>query len=160
MKRGRFKVHGVIFTEEGSHRGLYSEHRSRTLAEKAITRYVRMSGGKKTHADFEIEESTATRRANPRSDLGRAQHLYRNFRGRDGKVSRISFKMPRALTVMGYADFIGYTVPGIAPYKHTFSVGARPILCTDGRRLYLLRGRIRVTSRGIVDLDSRGREED
>lgn len=97
------------------------------------------------------------------SDLARAKKLYRAFREDEPrKVKRMSFTMPRAVMVMGRADFIGYTTTHRGKsqaYKHTFASGSRPLLCTDGRRLYLLQGRFRVTGRGIVDIDSSGREE-
>jgi hypothetical protein len=64
---------------------------------------------------------------------------------------------------MGRVDFIGYTTTHegkTVAYKHTFAAGSRPILAAGTRRgqLYLIKGRFRVTGRGIVDLDAKGRE--
>lgn len=70
--------------------------------------------------------------------------------------------MPRAVVIVGYCDFIGYTTTHgrkAARYTHDFATRSRPLLCTDGRRLYLVGGKFRFTSRGIVDLDARGLEE-
>ncbi len=45
-------------------------------------------------------------------------------------------------------------------YKHDFAAGSRPFLAAGPRRnqLFLIGGRYHVTDRGIVDLDSHGRE--
>lgn len=98
------------------------------------------------------------------SDFSRARKLYRSFREAEPKkVRKLSVPaLPRAVMPLGYLDFVGYTTThrGIeTPYKHTFSKRARPLLCTDGKRLFILQGRYRVTSRGIVDLDESGREQ-
>lgn len=97
------------------------------------------------------------------SDLDRAKRLYRGFREREpGKIGSVRIpKNPRALMTLGYLSAVEYdTTQGAARnYRHVFSPGSRPILATDGRRLYVVRGRFRVTSRGIVDINSRGREE-
>lgn len=60
------------------------------------------------------------------------------------------------LRAVAYDTTQAFTARG---YDHTWHPGSRPLLCTDGKRLYIVGGRFRVTSRGIVDLDSRGREE-
>lgn len=73
--------------------------------------------------------------------------------------------VPKALTVMGHLEFVGYrTTHGrkAQTYKHTFAPGSRPLLCAGPRRnqLFLVGGRYHVTDRGIVDLDAHGHEID
>lgn len=69
-------------------------------------------------------------------------------------------KLPKAIAALGYLREIKYDSTGdVGPRIHTFRAGSRPILATDGKRLYIVRGRFRVTSRGIVDIGSNGREE-
>lgn len=164
MKRGDFKVYGPVFIEDRKEITLFSEHRTRALAEKAIGRYVSMSRGKKTRDDFEIREER-TRQSNPRgAKFDQVRSLYRNFREREPtRVLKVTTpRTPRALAVMGYLRGVSYdTTHGnrAVGYDHTFKAGSRPLLATDGKRLYILQGRYRVTSRGIVDLDSDGREQ-
>lgn len=92
----------------------------------------------------------------------RVKKLYEDFR--EEKVTRarkIRLKIPRVVAVMGYCDFIAYrtTRSGISErYKHTFHKGSMPLLCTDGKRVYLIGGRYKVTERGITDLTPGGRE--
>ncbi len=97
------------------------------------------------------------------SDFERAKKLYRGFREREPrKASKVSVPAhPRAVAVLGYLKAVEYdTTHGTAQgYRHTFAAGSRPLLCSDGRRLYILKGRFRVTARGIVDINHRGREE-
>lgn len=93
----------------------------------------------------------------------RAVALYRNFRGREPrKIGAVSVPPnPRAVMVLGYLNSLAYDSTGdVGPRGHKFAPGSRPLLCSDGKRLYILRGRFKVTSRGIVDLDGRGIEED
>lgn len=94
----------------------------------------------------------------------RARALFRGFREREPThIKKVSVPAtPRAVVVMGYASSIDYdtTIKGVAKkYTHRFASGSRPLLCTDGKRLFLIKGRYRVTARGIVDIDSKGREE-
>lgn len=107
------------------------------------------------------------RRSNPsRAEIDATRGLYRAFRDASPTgVKRVSVSLPRALMQMGRVDFIGYTTTHdgkITAYKHDFAPGSRPILAAGTRRgqLYLIKGRFRVTGRGIVDLDSNGREID
>lgn len=96
------------------------------------------------------------------STFERARGLYRNFRDREPtKIGRVRIpKNPRAVMVLGYLREVKYDSTGdVGPRVHTFAAGSRPLLCSDGKRLYIVKGRFRVTSRGIVDLDSRGIEE-
>lgn len=95
------------------------------------------------------------------TDLDKVKRLYRSFTGREPtRVKRVATpRIPKALMVLGYCDFIGYTIPGGSRFKHNFATGSRPLLCSDGKKLYLIHGRYRVTSRGIVDLDRLRREE-
>lgn len=81
------------------------------------------------------------------------------------RVKRISYRVPSALMIMGHIEFIGYrTTHGgeLVLYKHEFSPGSRPHLAAGSKRnqLFIVGGRYRVTDRGIVDLDARGRELD
>lgn len=60
--------------------------------------------------------------------------------------------------VLGELNAVEYDTPTGKPYRHVFARGSRPLLASDGRRLYILKGRYRVTGRGIVDLTARGLE--
>jgi len=95
-------------------------------------------------------------------DIDKAARLYRDFREsipRRGR--RIELELPKAVMVMGNLRFLGYDTTRRGKtelYKHTFSAGSRPLICTDGKSLYIIEGRYHVTERGIVDLDGRSRE--
>lgn len=96
------------------------------------------------------------------STLDKAKTLYRNFREREPtKIGRVTIpKAPRAVMVMGYLREVKYDSTGdVGPRVHTFAGNARPLLCSDGKRLYIVKGRFRVTARGIVDIGRDGREE-
>lgn len=98
------------------------------------------------------------------SDFNRVRRLYQGFREREPKrVKKIAVpRLPRAAMVMGYVTSISYdTTHGnrAQGYTHPFAPASRPLLCTDGKRLFIIGGRFRVTSRGIVDLDAHRREE-
>ncbi len=99
-----------------------------------------------------------------RRDVQKALKLYKEFREAVPKRGRtVEIEMPSVLMVMGNIRFIGYdtTRKGKTElYKHDFAPGSRPILCADGNtgQLFILEGRYHVTPRGIVDLDSRGKE--
>ena len=95
----------------------------------------------------------------------KAKSLYEKFR--EAPVKRVrkitAPALPRAVAVMGYLEFVGYsTTHGgkAAMYKHKFAKGSRPLLCAGPgkNQLYLIGGRFHVTERGIVDLTPRGRE--
>jgi hypothetical protein len=95
----------------------------------------------------------------------RAAKLYKAFRERTPRVAKeVRIKLPRAVAVMGYADFIGYTTThrgGKAlRYKHSWAKGSKPLLCAGPgkNQLFLIGGGFHVTERGIVDLTPRGRE--
>jgi hypothetical protein len=92
--------------------------------------------------------------------------LFRDFREEaPGRIVTLDVDIPTALAVMGRLEYVGYrTTHGRRSklYKHEFAPGSRPLLCagpTDNQ-LYILQGSFRVTDRGIVDLDRRGREID
>lgn len=95
-----------------------------------------------------------------------AAALFEDFREKTPqRVIRLDVDIPRALAVMGRLEFVGYrTTHGKKSvlYTHEFSPGSRPLLCAGPRdnQLYILQGSFRVTERGIVDLDRRGREID
>lgn len=96
--------------------------------------------------------------------LRKASKLYRAFRERPAaRARKIEFVAPQALTVMGHVDAIEYsTTHGrrAQPYRHDFAPGSKPLLAADPRtgKLFLIGGRYRVTGRGIVDRDARGRD--
>ncbi len=93
-----------------------------------------------------------------------AKTLYERFREKPATRARaIKIKYPKAVAIMGYCEFIGYsTTHGRSAklYKHKFAKGSRPMLCAGPGRnqLYLIGGRFHVTERGIVDLTPRGKE--
>jgi hypothetical protein len=93
-----------------------------------------------------------------------AQDWFRRFHERaPGRSRHVKLPQSRAVAMIGTLDAVPYTaiVNGRAVrFKHTFAKGSRPMLATDGRHLYILGGRFRVTERGIVDLSPRGRERD
>jgi hypothetical protein len=101
-----------------------------------------------------------------RNAIKRAARLYRGFREqRPNRVRAIRIKLPRAVMVVGYVEFIGYsTTHGrrAQTYRHDFAPGSRPMLCAGPKRgeLYLIGGRYHFTERGIVDLDRFGEEID
>lgn len=94
----------------------------------------------------------------------KAKSLYEKFREAPAtRARKITVKLPKAVAIMGYAEFIGYSTThgGRAQmYKHKFAKGSRPLLCAGPgkNQLYLIGGRFHVTERGIVDLTPRGRE--
>lgn len=96
----------------------------------------------------------------------KAKSLYEKFREQPAaKARKVRIRLPRAVAVMGYCEFIGYstTHAGEAKlYKHKFAKGSRPLLCAgpNDNQLYLVGGRFRVTARGIVDLTPKRREID
>lgn len=98
--------------------------------------------------------------------IKRAKSLYENFREQPvGRARKVRIQLPKAVAVMGYCEFIGYstTHAGEAKlYKHKFARGSRPLLCAgpSDNQLYLVGGRFRVTARGIVDLTPKRREID
>lgn len=102
------------------------------------------------------------------SSKRKAEKLYSGFRDQSPtRTRRMTVpKYPKAVAVLGYLTQVEYattqnvdgTRKAIRRY-HPFAAGSRPLLCSDGKRLYILKGRFRVTARGIVDLDSQGREE-
>lgn len=94
----------------------------------------------------------------------RAVKLYRAFRERaPTRAIKLTARLPSALTVMGHVDAIEYTTSHGRkgqPYRHDFAPGSKPLLCADPMTgaLCLVRGRYRVTRRGIVDRDAQGRD--
>lgn len=91
---------------------------------------------------------------NPRS----IERLARAFHQREPRVREIRLAgMPRKLMVLGPLRAVEYEISEGFPL-HTWHPRSRPMLATDGRRLFIIGGRFKVTRRGIVDLDERGRE--
>lgn len=97
-------------------------------------------------------------------DTRSAVKWYEDFHERKPKRARVvRLKLPKTVAVMGYCDAIQYRMVNggqLQRYKHTFARGSYPLLCTDGKRVYLIGGRYHVTDRGIVDLSPRGRERE
>jgi hypothetical protein len=97
------------------------------------------------------------------NDAHRAVKLFRDFREEaPGRARTVRVERPRAVAVMGSCEFIGYvTTHGGRShlYIHEFAPGSRPLMTAGAKRnqLVLVGGRYRVTERGIVDLDARGR---
>jgi hypothetical protein len=97
------------------------------------------------------------------SDRG-ARRLYGQFREeRPGRTKRVPFKVPKAVAVIGHVEFIGYATTHRGKthlYLHEFAEGSRPMMAAGPKRnqLLLVGGRYHFTARGIVDLDSSGRE--
>lgn len=97
-----------------------------------------------------------------------ARRLYRGFReAKPSRTVRVAFVMPKALFAMGTVDAIEYTTTHgsgskrrAQPYRHDFAPGSKPLLIagTQEGQLFLLRGRFKVTARGIVDLSPRRRQ--
>lgn len=93
-----------------------------------------------------------------------AARLWRSFRETPPRRARvIQFDVPKALTVMGIVSAIEYTTTHgqkVVLYRHDFARGSRPKFCAapDGR-IFLIGGAFRVTGRGIVDTDRRGKEK-
>jgi hypothetical protein len=96
----------------------------------------------------------------------KAKSLYESFREQPvGRARKVRINFPKAVAVMGYLEFVGYstTHAGEAKlYKHKFAKGSRPLICAgpNDNQLYLVGGRFRVTGRGIVDLTPKRREID
>lgn len=96
-------------------------------------------------------------------DLQNATSLYESFREETPKRARkIRIRVPKAVAVMGHAEFIGYVTTHhgeVTLYIHEFAPGSRPLLCANKGRgeLFLVAGRFTVTGRGITDLDAQGR---
>lgn len=96
----------------------------------------------------------------------KAAKLYESFREKaPSRVRKVQVKLPKAVMVMGYLEFVGYsTTHGSQArmYKHKFAKGSRPLLCAGAGngQLYLIGGRFHVTDRGIVDLTPGGKEID
>lgn len=141
-------------------------HKTKALAEKRAQRLIAMARDKtEARRHIEIREESSQRHSNPmRAEIDAARGLYRAFRDANPKgIKRITLSIPKALMQMGRVDFIAYTTTHngqVTAYKHTFAPGSQPILAAGTRRgqLYLIKGRFRVTGRGIVDLDAHGRE--
>jgi hypothetical protein len=99
-----------------------------------------------------------------RRDVDKAVKLYRGFREEKPKRGRVvEFQMPKAVMIMGNINAIEYDTTRrgqVEKYRHDFAAGSRPLLCADGTsgQLFIIEGRYHVTSRGIVDLDNRGKE--
>lgn len=98
--------------------------------------------------------------------IKKAAKLYEDFREATPRRARkVTVKLPKAVMVMGYLEFVGYsTTHGRQArlYKHKFAKGSRALLCAGPgkNQLFIIGGRFHVTDRGIVDLTSYGKEID
>lgn len=98
-------------------------------------------------------------------DVAHAKEIYRGFREETPKRARVvRVRLPKAVAIIGKVRAIEYdtTHAGRSTlYRHDFANGSAPILVAgpDGK-VYLLEGRYHFTERGIVDLDTSGREID
>lgn len=97
-----------------------------------------------------------------KKDIKKAYDLYKEFREEIPRRGRkIEIELPKAVMIMGNIRSISYDTTRNRKtelYKHDFSEGSRPLLCSDGHSLFIIEGRYHVTERGIVDIDARGRE--
>lgn len=108
------------------------------------------------------------KRVNPyvtnQRDVAKATKLYKDFREQAPRRGRVvEFSVPKVVMIMGNVNAIEYdtTRKGLVEkYRHDFAAGSRPFLCADARtgQLFIVEGRYHVTERGIVDLDSKGKE--
>jgi len=132
---------------------------------------VQFHGGKVKTCKCALVKGEKTRQKNPaingnHRDVKKALKLYKEFREATPKRGRqIEFEMPKVLMILGNVRFIGYDTTRRGKtelYKHDFAAGSRPLLCADGNtgQLFIVEGRYHVTPRGIVDIDSRGKEID
>jgi hypothetical protein len=99
-----------------------------------------------------------------RKDIRSSAALYKGFREeRPTRAREVTFKVPRAVAVMGQVEFFGYMTTHAGRthlYVHQFAPGSRPTFAAGKGRnqAFLIGGRYRVTDRGIVDIDASGRE--
>lgn len=99
-----------------------------------------------------------------RKDIRSSAALYEEFREEaPQRARRVDFKVPHAVAVMGHVEFIGYVTTHAGKvhlYVHQFAEGSRPILAAGKGRnqAFLIKGRYKVTDRGIVDFGPSGRE--
>lgn len=97
-----------------------------------------------------------------RRSLERSKRLWEGFREIPARRARtIHMALPKTMAEMGIVTRIEYTTTHgrkAVLYGHDFAPGSRPKFCAspDGR-IWFVGGRYRVTDRGIVDVDSRGR---
>jgi len=90
--------------------------------------------------------------------LRQAAHLYTQFTGhKDVDISKVKvLDMPSVLTEIGVVDGILYTTVRDGQterYIHRFKASSKPVFAVspDGLQLFLLGGRFKFGSRGIVD---------
>lgn len=105
------------------------------------------------------------RRKPTRAQLDAARSLHRAFRDESPRgVKHVSIAIPKAGMDMGQLDTFEYTTRQggkTVSYRHVFRAGSRPrIIVGRTPGVIILTGRFRVTGRGVVDLDERGREID
>jgi hypothetical protein len=97
------------------------------------------------------------------ASIKKAAKLYEKFREEPAKHGReVEFEIPKSVMIIGFLTGIEYTTTRRGKtelYRHEFSAGSRPFLCADGGngQLFIVEGRYKVTERGIVDIDPKGR---
>lgn len=97
-------------------------------------------------------------------DIRSSARLWEGFREEPARrVKAVSFKVPKAVAVMGIVEFIGYMTTHNGEthlYVHQFAPGSRPTFAAGAGRnqAFLVGGRYKVTDRGIVDYNSAGHE--
>jgi len=100
------------------------------------------------------------------TDLTRAVSLYKRWHHEAPRATgRFTLKPPRALARVGVVEFIGYLTHHrgkLVFYYHEFAPGSRPVMYANTKlnQFYLLKGRFKMTDRGITDLDANGRALD
>lgn len=97
------------------------------------------------------------RRGDRSIDEKRAASLFTRFTGHDAECVAVYIDpLPKAVAVIGQLDGVLYTTirdGAVEKYVHTFAQRSKPLLCVspDGTRLFVVGGRYRFGSRGIVD---------
>lgn len=98
-------------------------------------------------------------------EISQARKLVSAFHDTPSRGTKgVRIKIPSAGMDMGQVDAIDYTTRQggkSVQYRHAFHAGSRAQMIVFPRAgLIILKGRFRVTGRGIVDLDEKGREMD
>lgn len=87
----------------------------------------------------------------------RAARLYENFTGHQAQyVESVQLEAPDVVMLIGELDAVLYSCTRdgkLEHYKHDFRKSSRPLLVSnsDGTALFIVGGRYKFTSRGIVD---------
>lgn len=109
------------------------------------------------------------RETNPKTsfrsrDFSGAFKLHEKFREEIPKRAKaVKFDVPKVVMVMGTLESVEYTTTHkgkVHKYRHDFASGSRPFLAAGPKKnqLFIVGGCYHVTDRGIVDLDTHGKE--